>query len=387
MPEKLRSQRYDQAYLIVQQQLTTQGAWHTPRAVLRGEAKLQDLISAVTPRVYGAPSIRVLTVLLCAIGPQGVGPPPPEVYGELLGLLRRLQPRQRVARCLEVVVAYGTGGWPVLREPPYATPWHDAWPQAYSPLTGGLIKDEIEGWVKRSWTWLRHRVIDFDEAIHGVGWDAVTQPGMLAWDLSSMLVQGRCDCYRLRDAEKPPPALHLRQHQLLAWGPELVSPRGAIITLWDFIAQAVKGALIQRQQFAAGAFVAGMLYPLFAREIGLTLGHVARRHCPNRASHANACYYEVHLAACPRCQHPFDHRQDVIVSQRLLIIPGRYLPQPWWHCHPCRQSPRSENYFRCEQCRPSRPGETGGNEHGTPEDTCPLCNAPHGLRASQLYER
>lgn len=371
IPQMWRSQRYQQSYTIVQQWLTAQEAWLHPRKVLRDAT--QHLVQEAATQLRGACVVRMLIVALCAVGPEGVGPPPREVYGALLGLLRRLPRQQRVQRCLEVVVAYGTGGWPVLRHPPYATPWHAAWPRTFD-----LLREEIEGWMQRVLAWLDDIVIGFARAMQGAGWNTPAQQAILAHEISYLLVEGRCDCYQRHDPSKTATAQHLREHQLLAWSPDLVSQRGARVTLWDFVAQAVKGAVIGRQQFAAGAFVAGMLYPLLYRQVQLTLGRVARKRCP----HCDRPY-EVHLALCPHCDQQFDPTRDAIVAERLLIIPsptGPYWPQPWWRCDPCAQSPRGENYFRCQHCQPDRC-------HPTVHDACPRCRAQHGQRASWLFER
>ena len=125
----------------------------------------------------------------------------------------------------------------------------------------------------------------------------------------------------------------------------------------------------------------GMLYPLLFREIKLTLGRVARKHCQVADR-----LYDATTDICPYCQRShFEPGRDAIVAERLLVIPGStgpYWLEPWWHCASCPQSPRQENYFRCINCWP-RP--EGGIHHKAPEDCCPLCMERHVDKPSWLY--
>jgi len=384
---------YNEICLIVYDWLEQRDALQNPRKVLRESGIFKELVDRVVTQVNCNLVELALTTALCAVGPQNEGPPPREVYDKLLALMRLLPRDEKVERCFEIVMAYGSGGWPFMRYPPFRTSWYGQWARAYL-----WLKEEAKIWIYRSFEWLNQTVISFEDTIISA-WNgyknfpmldhpqrAIHQGiDLLAHEIVHLLIHNRCYCYMLEGGRTTSQHRqerfdrHILEHQIASWNPGKAS-------LWNFIAQAIKGSMTVDRQFASGSFVQGLLYEMMYTDgnIKLRLGNVLNKYCRHHKE-----FYEGDR--CPYCkQVHFDETTDARITRRLIVIPfsnnGPYMEEPWWHCKSCNGSSHGENYYPCRKCRP----QAGrGIVHGKLHDKCPICGRGHAMRRgpSWVYVR
>jgi hypothetical protein len=334
----------DECYLL-QKQTQDWCQRHSPLDI-RDESKFAALLEDIT--MEDDECEIALMAAMYALGPSDAGPPPQQMRDELLELAYcHLSNADKYAqRSVEFAAAYGCG-WPGEGvNVPGA--WGQPWGLAYQ-----MLMNEVKGWLLSSDEWLRTEVKDyrFREVFREDWFNPFVHHADL---LADRFCRGFCNCWQLRDEEgifdtpidsnaRRKAERCAREHDLLAWNPQKDS-------LWNFIAQAVKGPKRRGQQtghlgFASGAFVQGMFYPELYRndEIDLRFGKVLFKRC-----HECETEYEGESCTNTDCYMPFDETRTVITDKRRLLVKapvGCYRPEWWWKC-------ACKNYYKPQNCHP-----------------------------------
>jgi hypothetical protein len=257
-------------------------------------------------------------------------------------MLPGLSEQEMIDRTEEIIVAFGAG-WG-RRIDPAGDIWDGRWLPALDRVTR-----QVHGWMKATAAWLH-----FDVRLPGY---ARIAPFPI-WEEAQMVARhlwlGTCDCWRLRYPDDDTPrsvnakkraARCLREHRLSAWKPH----KG--ITLWNFIASAVKGDKpagnrTGQKGFSSGTVEQGMFYCDLYRYYDVRLGKVLIWYCPR---HPKA-YFELENQTCRECKDEkvyttFNelHTRHEVVRRLLVKAPtGSYQEQEYWRC----QKQECGNYYR-----------------------------------------
>jgi hypothetical protein len=343
--------------------------------VLRDPKKIQNLVDSIIAHVSCCdnPLEVALITGLCALGPQKAGPPPEHLYNELLHLVRKkfsteelkklseeeqdkLSIEVQKIRVFEMVVAYGVGGWPLMKYRRRSNSWENPqWDRPYR-----LFKEEVKYWIYESFKWLNGNVKYFEnEEISDRKKKLIVE--QVLW----MIIDGTCTCYTWEGRRVTPGQSKKREdrhdleHKLASWAP-------AGTSLLNFIANAVKGPRNGHLPFGSGGFSTGILYDYLQRDvIRLWFGKVLHKYCPKHEKTYEGDW-------CPYCKEGhFDETVERLVTRRLIVIPiSKYGPynydeKGWWRC----KNLECKNYYRAYH------------------NKCPLCGCVHPQRRSSVYVR
>lgn len=286
-------------------------------------------------------------------GPSGSAPPDTIIQDLLVRIESELPDiaAQDLEGYVEAhVIAYGIGVG--LGTAAGGGSWGQPWPLAVACVT-----EYVWGWMIASWLWLR-----FDIHLKGFALTCPT-PGDAA-RLALRLRLGMCDCWKLRDPTIKQPRDHnaqrranrcLREHRLTAWNPVQMS-------LWNFIARAVKGDKPRgnwsgRKAFASGAFEQGMWFCDLYRDADVRFGRVLGWRCehhPGIAFEGPCCF----LCAEEGRETIFDETCTRRNATPRLFVLGPYQPEQYWRCQHCREPSYYKAYHSvCPLCqKPRLPG-------------------------------
>lgn len=305
-------------------------------------------------------SIQIIRHWVQQYGPPG-DEPPATIIQHLAALLAKELPAvtvQDVDRYIEErVIAYGVGCWG--RHPAEGG---EGWEHRWQPAVD-WVTEHVWGWMKAAAAWLH-----FDIWLRGYALKAPFPAWGDAMTLAELLLLGGCNCYRLRYTDADQVMDHnaqsradrcLHEHRLTAWDP-------AVMSLRDFIAQAVKGSKrgethSHKKGFASGAFVQGMWYrdlyhsPNHSHDI--RFGNVLVWHCahhPKDPFEGSKCFKCAEAdRKTNRTVFEFDETWSRRKIVRRLFVIGPYQPARYWRCQHC-QNYYQEHLATCPLCHKER---------------------------------
>ena len=215
------------------------------------------------------------------------------------------------------------------------------------------------------WSRLLHGC-SFGIQLHGYAFVAPLPPSQDEAQIIALeLCRGRCQCWRLRhpDAVQPDDRHAqkradrcLREHRLAAWNP-------ASMSLWNFLARAVKGDKPQRsprskqgkKSIAPAAFACSMFFCSLYRDHHVRFGNVLGWRCER---HPTVLYEGLECFECKAEEYStlFDesvHHRGV--KKRLLVAAptGRYAEAEYWRCQTCK-SYYAKDHNLCPKCQHRR---------------------------------
>jgi hypothetical protein len=248
---------------------------------------------------------REVVALMVYLGPEEAAFPPFELREELIGHANSyasgLPDEDPGKRLVQLALAYGCQ-W--RRSAQSDLPrWDTHWSGAMQELT-----DVAEHFVVQACNVLVATVRDFQ----------------------------RLEKYKLRDYAQsltgefvaPAPAGTAKHHEFL----RLYNWQPAKGNLYGYLQHAIQGEWGRQSRFTTNMFNQGLLFPLLKEDGHLDSGPVAFKQCLSTQN--SSCENEGEFEKLPcGCGQPYAPKQIYILDKELLIVPGVYVPRPFWRCH------------------------------------------------------